>query len=186
MENGKGVFAVVIIAFAILGGLLFLPGSAVDNNALHADDFLRIHIRANSNSSADQQVKLKVKDEVVSVLAPLFAEADTKQKAMEIMDNNLALVTETANRVLAQNGFGYTSSASITSEQFPTRNYADLTLEGDIYDALIINLGAAAGDNWWCIAYPPMCFVNIADSSGEGVVYKSQLAEIIKKFFNKG
>ena len=186
--RGEKMKAKQIIGSIVFVGLFFvviLFCAPIQNaSSLSADDYLRIHIRANSNSSADQKVKYEIKDEVVKVLTPLLSEAKTKQQAVNIINENLDLVCTTADAVLGKNGFKYTSSASIKSEYFPTRTYEDLTLESDIYDALIINLGSGSGDNWWCVAYPPMCFVQATDTSSEGVVYKSKLVEIIKNFFN--
>ncbi len=180
--KAKQIFGLVFIGLFFIIIIFCIP--IQNTSSLSADDYLRIHIRANSNSSADQKVKYEIKDEVVKVLTPLLSESETKQQAMSIINENLDLVCATADDVLSENGFNYTSSASIKSEYFPTRTYEDLTLESDIYDALIINLGSGSGDNWWCVAYPPMCFVQATDTSDEGVVYKSKLVEIIKNFFN--
>ena len=69
------------------------------------------------------------------------------------------------------------------SEYFPTRCYDDVVLESGEYDSLIVELGSGTGDNWWCVAYPPLCFVNATDDGTENVVYRSKLLEIIKSFF---
>lgn len=184
MNESKGVLIIIIIAFAVLGGILFFPFSASASATTEADDFLRIHIRANSNSAEDQNVKYEVKDEVVKLLAPLLSDAETKAQAMYILSENLDKITDTADSVLSENGFGYTCTASIHSEYFPTRTYDTLTLESDVYDALILELGTGTGDNWWCVVYPPMCFISYGGDSSEDIVYKSKLAEIITNFFS--
>ena len=86
-----------------------------------------------------------------------------------------------ANNVLKNEGFCYTSNALVTSEEFPTRTYQNLTLPEGVYDSLIVNLGTGSGNNWWCVVYPPLCFVN-ADNSSE-VTYRSKLLEIINSFW---
>jgi len=183
MNDIKGVFIIIVLSFAVLGGLLFFQFPST-STTIEASDYLRIHIRANSNSVDDQNVKYAVKDEIVKALSPLLSEAETKEQAVNIIASNLNLITLTADRVLSENGFNYTSKADIYSEYFPTRTYDTLTLESDVYDALILELGTGTGDNWWCVAYPPMCFVNYSDDSSENVVYKSKLIEIINKFFS--
>lgn len=141
-------------------------------------DYLRIHVRANSNDLTDQDVKYKVKDEVVKFITPYAAQCTDKQRAMEIIGNILGDIEEVCDRVLRDNGFSYTSKAEIRSEQFPTRVYGDLTLENGIYDALIIELGTGTGDNWWCVIYPPLCFT----SGSADVEYRSLIYDIINKF----
>lgn len=146
------------------------------NNA----DYLRIHVRANSNEQIDQNVKYKVKDEIVKFITPYAAECTDKQAAMKIIGGILGKIEEVANKVLAENGFDYKSRASVRTEEFPTRVYGDTTLEAGLYDALIVELGSGTGDNWWCVIYPPLCFT----AGTAQVQYRSAIYDIINKFFN--
>lgn len=146
------------------------------NNA----DYLRIHVRANSNEQIDQDVKYKVKDEIVKFITPYAAECTDKQAAMKIIGGILGEIEEVANKVLAENGFDYKSRASVRTEEFPTRVYGDTTLEAGLYDALIVELGSGTGDNWWCVIYPPLCFT----AGTAQVQYRSAIYDIINKFFN--
>ena len=123
------------------------------------EEYFRIHIRANSNSVADQNVKYIVKDAVVDFLIPLLSEVETKDEAENVMRVNLDKIEEVADEVLLENGFTYKSYAYISFEEFPTREYDDLVLEEGFYDALILALGTGSGDNWWCVVYPPFCFL---------------------------
>ena len=162
-----------IAAIAIGCGM---RGQSVD---AQADAYLRVHIRADSNEAAAQAVKYKVRDAVVEFLNPTVADCATKEAAMKKIGEKLTEIEEVAGRVLRANGFSYGARASLRREEFPTRMYADTTLEAGEYDALILELGSGKGDNWWCVVYPPLCF-----TSGNGnIVYKSKIAEIIKKFF---
>ena len=144
-------------------------------------EYLRIHVRANSNLESEQQVKYKVKDAIVEFLSPYIAECDTKQKAQTLLTKRLGEIESVANSVLKQNGFKYLAKASVRKEKFPTRVYQGLELESGFYDALIIELGSGKGDNWWCVVYPPLCF------TGENVKYsyKSKILQIIRRFYNK-
>lgn len=175
MKNFCIVFVVLIIIIAtVVCATAVAPAQA-------ESEYLRIHVRANSNSDADQSVKYKVKDEVVKFITPYAAECVDKQTAMELVSSILEQIEEVCNRVLRQNGFLYTSKASVRREQFPTRVYDDVTLEAGMYDALIIDLGSGTGDNWWCVIYPPLCFT----SATTDVKYRSAIYDIVKKFFNK-
>ena len=81
------------------------------------------------------------------------------------------------DRILIENGYDYTSEVSIKNEKFPTRVYEGITLNGGYYDSVIVELGEAKGDNWWCVVYPPLCF-----TTTENVVYRSKILEIIREF----
>lgn len=146
-------------------------------------EYLRIHIRADSNEESAQAVKYLVRDEVVEYLTPLVAGYETKDEAMFGVSQSLAGIERVAERVLSQNGFFYGAKARLTKETFPTRVYGDYTLPAGEYAALIIELGSGAGDNWWCVVYPPLCF---AAPSGENVIYKSKIKEIVENWKTRG
>lgn len=168
-------FSALAIIFLIAAGMCL---KKTDN---YNTEYLRIHIRADSNLDADQNVKYLVKDAVVEFLTPYIAECDTKKKADETLTALIPRIEEVADKVLTENGFSYKSAASVKNEKFPLRTYGELTLESGYYDALIINLGSGKGDNWWCVVYPPLCFTG----EGKNYVYKSKIYEIVKKFYEK-
>ena len=167
-------FLVLSIIMLMVVGFL-LPEENVNK------EYLRIHVRANSNAEIDQSVKYEVKDEVVKYLTPFIAECDTKQKAEKMLNDNLPNIEAVADAVLSRRGFNYKSNAKIANEEFPTRVYGELVLDGGFYDALILELGSGTGDNWWCVVYPPLCF------TGNGVKYeyKSKILQVIDDFLNK-
>ena len=167
--------ALAIILLSVIGATL--PQTGAEKNK----EYLRIHIRAESNSDADQNVKYAVKDAVVEFLTPYIAACDTRKKADETLNLLLPDIERVADATLKNSGFGYKSSARLKNEKFPTRVYGSLTLECGYYDALIVNLGSGKGDNWWCVVYPPLCFTG----EGKNYVYKSKIYEIIKGFYSK-
>lgn len=142
-------------------------------------EYLRLHIRANSNSQEDQRVKYKVKDVIVEALIPLLSEAETKDQARQIVSDNFDYINSVANEVLRSEGFDYTANSKITTENFPTRVYENITLEAGEYEAVIIELGSGTGDNWWCLVYPAFCFTKSNNSTN--YVYISKIWEIIEK-----
>ena len=147
------------------------------------DDVVRIHIRANSNLAIDQEVKLKVRDEVVKVITPLLADCKNSSDVKYVLNENLDVIENIADGVLFENGFQYLAKASLNNEYFPSREYDGEVFDAGYYDALILNLGTGNGDNWWCVAYPPLCFVGNVD--GGSVRYESKLLELINKFFGE-
>lgn len=172
MKKLLAFFALIAAVFATLAIVKDTQTSKADN------DYLRIHIRANSNAQTDQSIKYIVKDEVVKFVTPYVAKSETKPAAIKIISGILSEIESVCDGVLEKNGYPYKSKANIRAEQFPTRVYGDLTLENGIYDALIIELGSGTGDNWWCVIYPPLCFT----SGTAGVEYRSAILDIINKF----
>ena len=141
-------------------------------------EYLRIHIRAHSNSVLDQSVKLVVRDAVVEYLTPFLQDKSSLSQAIATVKQRLDTVSQVALRTLQEQGFSYGVTVRLDREFFPTRTYGSIALASGVYDALIIELGAGQGDNWWCIAYPPLCF----GGAGE-VEVKSWIWERWKQLF---
>lgn len=147
------------------------------------EDYLRLHIRANSNSEYDQNIKYKIKDVVVTELTPLVKNMTDKQSMMRVLEQNIPHIESVVDNKLIELGQTYTCNIRLCEERFPTRSYEELTLGAGVYDALIIELGTGKGDNWWCVAFPPLCFVT-AEGDGDEVQYKSVIKEWIRKSGN--
>ena len=141
----KKVVAIIIAVFAVIGTVLLVKNMGTTAQA--DTDYLRIHVRANSNAQIDQSIKYIVKDEVVRFITPYAAQCTDKDRAIKVISGILPEIEKVCDRVLNENGFSYRSRASVRAEEFPTRVYGDLTLESGIYDALIIELGSGTGDN---------------------------------------
>lgn len=138
MKNN--VFKMIVVLIIIV---LVVMATALLNNKESGQkaDYVRIHIRANSNSDIDQNLKHKVKKDIIKYLTPLLATAHTKEAALNIIDQNINNLRIIADEVLVKNQASYMSSAVIIQEEFPTRSYGEFVLEKGLYDALIINLG---------------------------------------------
>lgn len=176
------VLAIIVAVSACIAGCMITDKSKTD--------YLRIHIRANSNTQIDQDIKYKVKNSVVEKISPLITNIQSFDDACTIVSNNLSVIEQAADATLAENGFNYKSRARLCKEEFPTRSYENLTLSSGVYDALIIELGEGVGDNWWCVVFPPLCFVSSDGSAKSGkdthnIKYKSFFAELIEKAKNK-
>lgn len=143
--------------------------------------YLRMHIRADSNADEAQAVKYAVRDKIVEYLTPLVAGYATQSEAVAGVKENLDGIKRVADDALRANGYAYSARASVKREYFPTRVYEGYTLSAGEYTALIVELGAGLGDNWWCVIYPPLCFTAPA---GKNIVYKSKILEIIRRWKN--
>lgn len=174
-------FIGIISALALLFTFAFCFPMNPPEKKENETEYLRIHIRANSNEIEDQNVKYKVKEGVVEALIPLLADIETFDEAKIVMSENFDLIESVANKILAEEGFSYKAKAAIDNEFFPTRTYDNFTLEEGYYDALILRLGSGEGDNWWCLVYPAFCFTQT--SNEENVVYVSKIWDLIKKIF---
>ncbi|MBE7091520.1 MAG: hypothetical protein E7363_06410 [Clostridiales bacterium] len=167
-------FVLLCLLFCATG--CSFPTSATE--VLLPEEYLRIHVRADDNSFTAQQVKYAVKDGIVEYLTPLLKNCKSKAEAKRVVlgeRNNLITI---ANRILFEKGANYTASAEVKSEVFPTRVYQGISLPYGRYEALIISLGKAQGENWWCVVYPPLCFSGGGD---EPVEYRSFLYDLFTK-----
>lgn len=174
--------ALLAALFLILLASVILWGGFPSDNAR----YLRIHIRANSNAECDQDIKYIIKIQVVRYLTPFLEEVSTKEEALSVIVQRLSGIEEVCKKTLKEKGYGYGVKASVTKEDFPSRSYGGRTLAAGVYDSLIIQLGEAKGDNWWCVVYPPLCFIGKEDVNAQGFYYISKLKEIIDKFYGSG
>lgn len=124
-----------------------------------AGKIIRFHVRANSDSDADQSLKLKVKDEVVAYLTNAMKESHSKTDSITYIENHLDDITAIADATIKKEGYNYKATAYMTNEFFPTKAYGDVTVPCGNYDAFRIDIGSSGGQNWWCVLYPPLCFV---------------------------
>lgn len=164
--------------------LITLVCCLIGFNQKEENSYIRIHIRANSNSDYDQNIKYKVKDKVVEAITPLAQEIKSLEDMYSLLDSNLQNIKAIVDKFLLTQGVTYVSNIRLNKEEFPTRSYEELTLQAGVYDALIIELGSGEGDNWWCVAYPPLCFIG-EDTGTEEIIYKSKFKEFFDKIFKK-
>ena len=145
------------IAISILIGILITTSVVSFGEGLSeelAEDIVRLHIVANSDSETDQSVKLKIRDKILEEMKN-FSE-------IEEIGDNLAFFEDVANSVLQREGLPYKAKAHFGIFQFPTKYYDGFALPKGEYTALKIDLGDGAGQNWWCVLFPPLCMVDAA------------------------
>lgn len=178
-------YAVIVFVFLLLAAATtlvacdFLSDGIVPRSDI-SDEVLRIHIRANSNDDNDQTVKLAVRDALTDYLSNLLSSCRDKSEAQSVLQASRDEIDGIAEAVLAENGFAYGARVVFSHEHFPKKTYGEYTFpEGD-YDAMLVLLGEGTGDNWWCVAFPPLCFV---PGDGENVVYKSWVKEKLEEIF---
>ncbi len=125
-----------------------------------SDSILRLHVIANSDSKEDQETKLKVKDNIVAYLQSYLKDVNTKEEALFLLSNHTTELENIATQSLRELGYTYDVDVSVGPAYFPIKTYGDITLPAGQYDALRIKLGNAIGQNWWCIIFPTLCYVD--------------------------
>lgn len=163
MKRKKRLFLILALCLIITA----LGANAVKKTQIVNDSVLRLHVIANSDSDADQAVKLKVRDKIIAAISEKVKDAKDKDQAKAIISENLELINEIANEELKNNGFDYKAQTEIGIYAFPKRQYGNTVYEAGNYEAVEIKLGRAAGKNWWCVVFPPLCFVDIENSMAE-------------------
>ena len=126
-----------------------------------AENVIRFHVSANSNSRADQEIKNIVRDEVLAEFEELLLSSDNIKKSRQLLKSELPTIQAYAENVVRELGFDYEIYARIEHVFFPTKVYGDLTFPPGMYEALQISIGDGTGKNWWCLMFPPLCFVDM-------------------------
>jgi len=134
--------------------------SAVSTNLSSA--VFRLHVIANSDTTEDQELKLKVRDSLLNYMNNICSDCTTKQEAITIANSHKTDFQKVAEQTIIENGYNYPVKINIDNFYFPTKNYGDISLPAGIYDALRVEIGEAKGQNWWCVMFPSLCFVDIS------------------------
>ena len=127
-----------------------------------AESVFRLHILANSDSKEDQELKIKVRNSLLDYMNSLCSNCKSKEEAITLVEQNKENFREIALNTVKENGYNYDVKINIGNFQFPTKNYGDISLPAGFYDALRVEIGEAKGQNWWCVMFPPLCFVDIS------------------------
>lgn len=131
-----------------------------------AEKVVRLHVVANSDSEADQALKLKVRDAVLEEVTPLLAGLD-RQEALKTLEQELPQIAQIAAGVVGEEGYDYPVAASVREEAFPTKRYDDFALPAGDYTALRVALGEGDGQNWWCVVFPPLCMSSVEEVAAQ-------------------
>lgn len=147
-----------------------------------ASRLIRFHVIANSDSSEDQALKLKVRDAVLNYISPKLKDSTSIDESREIIRENDSGIKKIAENVISYNKYNYSVATTLSNEYFPVKSYGNITLPEGKYEAYRIIIGNGSGKNWWCVMFPPLCFVDIAvdDTS-----YK-QIDSEMKKYLTPG
>lgn len=161
----KARLTLALVSFVVAVFLLCQNYSPVLAVSPAGRDLIRLHIIAHSDCPEDQALKLKVRDAIIEKTGHLFNNVSTEQEAERRLRAHLDQIEEIARQVVTEADMSYDSHAEIGIYSFPERAYQDKVLPAGYYRALRIVLGDGQGSNWWCVLFPPLCFVS--GSSGQ-------------------
>lgn len=140
------------------------------------DSVFRLHVIANSDSEEDQNLKYIVRDKVLEYINSVSANLTSKEDVINLAKENIDEIQKIAEDTIRENGYDYSVKLNIGNFAFPTKTYGDISFPAGFYDALKIEIGEAKGQNWWCVMFPPLCFVDVTS----GVV-PEESKEVIKE-----
>ena len=153
-------FFIVLVLFSV-----FVFISAISYvNAVSEDlteSVFRLHVIANSDSKEDQDLKYKVRDSILEYINNLAVDCSSKDEVIALVTEKQEVLHNIAKKVIKENGYNYNVNISIGNFEFPTKTYGDISFPAGNYDALRVEIGEAVGQNWWCVMFPPLCFVDV-------------------------
>ncbi|MBO4384427.1 MAG: stage II sporulation protein R [Clostridia bacterium] len=180
MKTVLGVLTAVLLAAAVLF-------AAVTKDLGRADECIRLHVIANSDSDADREVKLKVRDAILACARESFTASDRDEAEAELMSLGGEFLSAAEN-TLSQNGMDYGAELYLGEFDFPDRVYGRKLYPAGKYKALRVVLGSGEGHNWWCVMFPPLCLVETEDEPAEfnddgTLKFKSYIWDFIREVF---
>jgi stage II sporulation protein R len=126
----------------------------------YKDKLIRFHVLANSDSEEDQNLKLKVRDEIIKYLQPLLKKSRSIEESEKIILSENENIKRISKNIILENGYNYEVKVNLEYSQFPAKQYSNIVLPAGEYKSLRVIIGAGEGKNWWCVMFPPLCFVD--------------------------
>ena len=160
----------------------------IENTPMYGGEVVRLHVIANSDSDADQKLKLKVRDAVLEASDEIIT-AQNASDAADSIFKNISSIEKNARKAVAENGFSYDISVVPGVFSFPARTYSNITLPKGNYRAARVIIGEGKGKNWWCVMFPPLCFTDKTTAympdadvlKGDDIEIRLKLLELISK-----
>ena len=190
---------IIILSIFIIAFIYIIHPIIEDKYLLnhpYNDDIIRFHVRANSDTKEDQELKLKVRDELLEVMTEKFENSSSIDESRRIVKENIDEIKSISEKVIKENNKDYSVNVFFGIDYFPIRKYGNMVFPQGNYETLLVTIGEGKGQNWWCVMFPPICFVDITHShaietEGELDKYiidenqplklKSKTAELINK-----
>lgn len=179
-----GGFIIVMLVGEMMISSIISLASAEENQEVMIEDIssklIRFHVIANSDGELDQKLKLKVRDEVLKYIQPLLKDSKDIEESRDILKEENENIINIAKEIIEENGYSYKVESTLTKEYFPVKTYGNITLPQGKYEAYRIIIGSGEGQNWWCVMFPPICFVDLT----KGEVAYEETENQMKKVLN--
>ncbi len=171
----KKFFIIFVPLFLAIALLISYVQPFVKTSESISDEVFRLHILANSDSIEDQELKLKVRDAVLSEGEDVFKDCSTLEEMITACKESLPYLRSIAEDCIAENGYDYDVNAYVDKEYFNTRVYDSITLPSGIYNALKIEIGEGQGKNWWCVMFPAICLPSVSEDEINSVLTDDEI-----------
>ncbi|WP_297435314.1 stage II sporulation protein R [uncultured Clostridium sp.] len=160
----KKIILGIVSLVILIGGFIAINGNSVQVTSMEgiSEKIIRFHVLANSDSDKDQELKLKVRDEVIGYMTPILNESKSLNESRELLLSNQEKVIEIAKEVIKKEGYDYDVNVELAMTNFPVKTYGNVTLPQGEYEAFRVLIGEAKGENWWCVMFPPLCFIDMS------------------------
>lgn len=162
IKNPKTKIILILIALLFLYTITCALGYSQAVSSDISDSVFRLHVLANSNSEEDQALKYKVRDNLLNYMNNICSDCKTKEEAINIITEYKEKFRDIAIKTVRDEGYSYDVNIEIGNFEFPTKQYGDISLPAGYYDALRVKIGDAEGQNWWCVMFPSLCFIDIS------------------------
>lgn len=160
----KRIYILLGILIIILSATTLVISKEVSKIEAYSYDYkenlIRFHVIANSDTDEDQELKLKVRDEVIAYLQPKLENSKSIEESEEIIKGEYDNLKIISKNVISENGYDYSVDIGLKYSNFPAKQYSSVVLPAGEYKALKIIIGEGKGKNWWCVMFPPLCFVD--------------------------
>lgn len=157
------ILAIFIISFIYIIHPYIEDKMLIENP--YKDKIIRFHVRANSDIEEDQNLKLKVRDKILEVMGEKFEGVQSLAESRVVIQENINEIKTISEEVIKDNNKDYTVTVSLGQDDFPIRKYGNMIFPQGEYETLLVTIGQGAGQNWWCVMFPPLCFVDITHST---------------------
>lgn len=178
MFKFKNLILKFFVVFFLLTIFIFISAKSYSKVMFKniSNNFLRLHVVANSDSTEDQILKYKIRDSIIDFITPLFKDVTTKAEALAILNNHTEDISKLSSEISKSMGYNYEIKVEIGNFYFPTKEYSKITLPEGFYDALKIEIGDANGQNWWCVMYPSLCIIDTTNC-----IFASESDKLLKE-----
>lgn len=177
----KFILSLLFVSAMFLSGCTSTSFEFYNNNSSVeniSEKIIRFHVIANSDSESDQALKEEIKDAIIKHMLPKLEESESLEESRSILKENEAQVIDIASQIISSRGYDYNVYIDFSRENFPVKRYGSVVLPQGEYEAYRVIIGEGQGQNWWCVMFPPLCFIDIT----KGELEQDKTEEVMKEY----